>query len=454
MLILNRKIAYSAFLIFSVWLFLFFNLQPAAALTAPAVQVKTKDSPTVYFLSNRHSVRKTYINAASYLSYGNKWSEIKIIDPAELAMWPEANLFQASGSDDIYYISGYRKILIKSPADLMRFNLTGDPVLEVSTVDLAQYQSASYVDIGWEEPASVVSFAVSCDTLEGAHNNTLVTNTDRNLLGIFRFRAPDQTATLTSITFNLGGIYTRSIVSSIMARDEDDRDYDANVNWRQNEHQIVINFRPPLEFLAGEEKVVKILADLGACPTCTNQTMRLELSAATDIEASLPVSSAVWPIQSTAFTLLANDKLLAQVRLQAETLGDTGSIVGGSRVIAKFKIYEDSGQEDAIIKQIIFRNNGSANKNDWDNFRLLKDGQVIARVATVDSNNRIDFNINYLRIAKDGSAALTVEAGLINAYNPQATYGLQVSQLTAVGNTYNLTVNPEIHNISESHTLN
>lgn len=440
-------------LIFPLALFIFFSLMPlmASAASSPN-QVKTKDSPTVYFLSYRYGLKKAYINAAAYLSYGNKWSDIKTISPAELAKWPEAKLFQIAAKPEIYYIAGSRKVLIKSPSDLMRFNLVGEDILTVGEGDLAQYQNASYIDIGWEQ-ANTNKVAVVSDPVIGENNNTLVPNTNHNLLGVFRFSSPSQAATLNSVTFDLNGMYARSIVSNILARDGNNQDYDANVNWRQNDHQIIVNFRTPLDLPVSGEKIVKILADLGSCTTCSGQTMRLELASAARVNASLP-ASAVWPIQGTNFQLISNDKVIGHVLVQSKSLGTGGSIIGGSRDISHFTIDETSGNEDALIKKITFINNGSANLHDWNNFRLLKNGQVVARTATVSSDGLIVFDINYLRVGKGSSSDLTVSADLIDAYNPQSTYNLQMLQMTAVGATYNLTLNPEINNISESHTLN
>ncbi|MFA5155645.1 MAG: hypothetical protein WC453_04395 [Patescibacteria group bacterium] len=454
MLELNKKNPERYLAIFPVLLFLFFSLLGASALSAAATQVKTADSPTVYFLSHRYSVKKPYINETSYLSYGNKWSDIKTVSQAELSQWPVARLFRAAGGQDIYYISGARKVLIKSPADLISFNLAGDPVLEVGVTDLAQYQTAGYADVGWEEPAAdTPRLTVLSDPVPVTNDNSLVTNTNRNLLGIFRFRAPDQIATLTAFTLDLSGIYTRSIVGNIVAFDENNHDYDANINWRQTDHQIIVQMRPPLEFKPNEEKIIRILADLAACPTCTNQMMRLELTSASGVTASLPATADAWPIQGTQFKLVANDKILAQLKFQALPLDTDGTVAGGSRLISRLAVSEASGSEDAIIKEIVFLNNGSAGKDDWENFRLLKDGQVVARAAEVDNNGWINFPINYLRINKSGASELTVEADLTNDYKPQATYSLQVLRVTAAGNTYNLTLNPEIGNISEVHTL-
>jgi hypothetical protein len=470
MLTLNKKYRISLILGVVVIFWLSAGVLSAQALTQSITQVKAAGIPTVYFLSWKAQVKKTYINAAAYLSYGNKWSDIKIVSAAELRSWPEAQLFKIAGAPALYYIQDNKKVLVQSLSDLSRFHLVGEPVLTVGELDLAQYQLVDYPAIGWSSnnqasdangnststPSASGQIAVYNDPVSGANNNSLVPNTTDNLLGVFRFQ-PSAAATISSASFTLSGIYNSDALDSFKAEDATGADYGANVSWRSSDHQVTVNFRPALNVAAGQTATVKVLADLKTCNNCSGQTLHLDLNRAADVTATLPAvaSGAAWPLAGTTFKIVSVNNVIGQPVVQINSLATSTSGVGsGNRLISSLTIKETSGNEDVLIKQLTFNNNGSASVNDWNNFILLEDGTTVARVSALDNNGQIVFPINYLRVPAGVSVSLTVTAGLLSGYNPQATYSLQLLSLDAVGSTYNLTLSPVINNRSDIFTLN
>ena len=424
---------------------------PARAISANVHQVKTNDSPVVYFLSQKYHLKKAYVNETSYLNYGNQWSDIKIVSDSELSSWPDAKLFKTAASPAVYYISGNRKSLLLNMNDLADFGLVGQPILEVSAIDLEQYQTVSYEDIGLQKTSNLLVFS---DPVANASNNSIVSGTDNNLIGIFRFRSPLTAETISSLTFNLVGIYSSAVVAKASVTDENNNSYKANVIWNASKRQILVNFRDPLDLSSGADKTVEVFLDLKTCATCTHQTLHLEMANAASVTGSLPASAA-WPVVGTSFNLLPGTNVLGQVRVQEESLASSNlTINNGSRLIGKFTIYEDSGNEEALITQIVFDNNGSANDRDLEDFRLLKDNQVIARTAAFDTNGRITFDIDYLRVSQGSPATLTVLGGLKTGYTSQDTFDLEISSLTAQGRTYNLSLSPTINNLEEVYPLN
>lgn len=453
-----------------------FNVRPARALSHDFVQVKVAGSPAVYFLSWKTGLKKTYINAAAYLSYGNKWSDIKTVSAAALQSWPEASLFRVAGSPDIYYIQGHQKVRVQSPSDLARFKLVGLPVLTVSATDLDQYQTSDYTAVGWtvagnngnnsgdnngnnsgNTPPSGQQIAVYNDLVQGANGNSFIPNTKSNLLGVFRF-VPTAATTINSVTFNLAGVYSSAIISNVVADDASGADYGANINWRGGDKTIVVNFRPALALAAGQSASVKILTDLNACTNCNNQTMHLELPGASAVNATLPAApaSSSWPLAGTTFHLVTlGGNVLGQPVVQGESIASsTAGVTSGTRIISQFLLKETSGNEDVQVKQITLTNSGTASFKDWANFVLLQDGNVVARANQLNSNGQIVFAINYLKIPKNGTDNMMVTAGLLTNYNTQATYSLGVSDLQSVGLTTGMSLTPVINNVSESFTLN
>ncbi len=430
--------------------FMFAYSLPAQALSTKVKQVRTKDSPAVYFLYHAGHRKKSYLNADTYLSYGNKWSDVKFVSASELNSWPEVKLVKKADSPAIYYIKGNQKTLVLSWADLQDFTLDHEPIITVNQTDLNQYADASYEEIGLKKTGNILVFN---DLVTGTNSNTLMTGTHGNLMGIFRFRSPATTATMTVVTFDFGGLYGGPLLDSAFVLDENDALYNASVSVSQSRHQAVVSFREPVVLAAGQEKTMKVFLDIATC-ACNNQTIRVELRQASNIEATL-AATADFPLKGTEFKILTGDNILGRAKSQEESIvGGGESISTGSRLIGKYTLTEETGHEDVTVKDIIFRNSGSAGKNDWEDFRLFSNGQIVARASEVNSNHDIEFKPNYLRLRKGNPATLTVVASLKTDYNSQATVNLQLRSLWTVGKTYNASLSPQMSNIDETFPLN
>lgn len=494
MLKLNKKCSIYALISLFGIAFLFFGLKPLLAASPRAYQVKLANSPVVYFLHYGSHHKKVYLNAKSYLSYNNKWSDVKIISAKELATWPDIQLMKTASLPSVFYVHGNQRAKINNRDDLESFGFLGEPILSVSEVDLLQYQLVSYQEIGLvpydkgsepkvtnsnttnkpntiSSPTNIAiaanqasSTASSTKALSPAgsllvyndlvvvSDNTLVTNTSDNLMGVFRFKATQNIATVTSMTLTFSGLYNIALLSQATAKDENNNSYDINTNVRINDRQITINFREPLIINSGMERTVKVYVDFKTCD-CNNQTIRLELKKASDINSNL-TPNASWPLQGTLFKLFVAEGLLGNLTLQEESFTSPNSVSGVGKLIAKFTLSETTGKENILVKKLVLGNNGTANKNDLTNFSLLNNNQVISRVSDYNSSRDIVFNINYLRISKNASTVLTVKADLKTDYNKTATLDLKATELTSSGESYKLSSPAKINNLTEIITLN
>lgn len=440
----------------AAFLFLLFSPPAAAAISPEIRQVKTADRSTVYFLSQRYHLKKTYINENSYLCYGNHWEDIRTVFPADLAGWPEAKLFRAEGTNAIYYIQGSERVKIDNLEELENLGLAGEPVLEVSPLDLEQYRLVNYEDLGLNPTEDQTSgqLALSQKLVTTSNGNTLVAGTDGNLVAIFRLAASGAEVTVTDLTFSFSGIFSASLLSDAFVLDENNNDYEANINLNTNERSLRVQFRPPLTLNKDQTKTVMVFVNLGVCSTCTFQTLRLSLENAASVTTSASVQGD-FPLVGTEFRIMAGDALLGQPRATEESLATTSLTVNtGTRLLAKFLLTETSGQEDVFIKRLTFRNNGTVDNNDWEDFRLFKNGQVISRVRQMDANGQIVFNISYLRISQSEPAAVSVIAGLKSDYQALDTFNLQLTSAWAEGKTFGLSLPIQINNLNETYTLN
>jgi len=484
MLKLNKKIYIAGALSLLGLFLLFLVCRPLEAASAKFYQVKLANNPVVYFLNYATHHKKAYLNANSYLSYNNKWSDIRTVSAKELSSWPDYKLVKTGSSPAIFYINGDKRAKLLSRDDLESFGFLGEAILNISETDLNQYKLVTYQEIGLSadsgtsnsnsssnssdsgsakaidpvtppppetQPSASLGKLLVFNDLVKVSDNTLITNTKNNLMGIFRFQATQNTATITALTFTFSGVFNSALLSDATAQDENNNNYNISTGIRTSDRQIIVYFRDPITINPGAEKTVKIYINFNTCD-CNNQTVRLELKQAGDIKTNL-TPTASWPLQGTEFKLMVADNLFASLTLQEESLDNAISNSSG-RLLGKFTLSETSGKEDAVVKKIVFSNNGSAGTSDLNDFILYNNNQMISRIADFDSDRNIVFNISYLRIPKGGSTSLTVDSSLKSGYNQAATVNLRAVDLSGVGQTYNFSLPIIINNISSGFTLN
>jgi len=442
--------------IFGLWAlfclcFLFFSYTPVQALNSNVRQVKVKNNPTVYYLYQAGHRKKAYLNADTYLDYGNQWSDVKTISASELNSWPEAKLIREKGTNGIYYIKNNKKTLIAAPSDLREYALANEPVISVSQTDLNQYLTVSNVQNSGSG-ASVTKARINItNDLVTSTDNTILTGSTNNLIGLFRFNSPAQVASITSVTFDFGGLYNGAPLKTLNIFDENGVKYNANMIVRNNDNQIIVNFRDPVIINPGEEKTMKVYLDTNSSLN-SNQTIRIKIKDASSIISNL-TPAASFPLLGTEFKLQGGGSYLGLIRSQKVAISSNSVVPTGTYLIGKFILTEDTGHEDVVVTDMIFRNSGSAGKNDWENFSLALDDQIIARASTLNSKNDIEFNINYLRVTNGVPAVLTVTASTKTDYNPGVTANLQLTNLTSTGTNFKISLSPQLINLDDNIVL-
>lgn len=429
--------------IFAIFLF---NISQAKALSPDINQVKVPGEPTVYYLNHATHQRKAYINEAVFLDYGNDWSAVKIISPEELEKWPEARLIKTAESDDLYYINGSEKIKMNTLQDILNYNLENVLPITVSDFELSQYsEETSYEAAGLEKSTGLsVSQTLLDNTQSG---NPLAAGTNDNQVMLLRFHAGEEAAVFQGLTFKVAGIHNENLIASVslinVATGEKIEGSSSYSNGR-----LTFRFRQNAFYVpAGNTNEVKVLLNLNYLENVNNQTIRLKLENADAINTNL-IASGNFPLIGTEFKMLDAGHILAKVEATELSLNGSGS----TKNLGKFRLTETSGNEDVYIRQIIFRNNGSASRNDLELFKLRRDNQVISTASAI-TDGQIVFDVNYLRLSAGGSLDLSVSANLDVDYQSGRSVDLSMESLTAVGTTYNLSLSPTISNISESFLL-
>ncbi|HOD86648.1 MAG TPA: hypothetical protein PKH52_00015 [bacterium] len=430
-------------IIFSIF---FFNISQVKALSPEINQVKVPGESTVYYLDHATHQRKAYINEAVFLDYGNDWSDIKIISPEELAKWPEARLIKTAESDVLYYIRGSEKVKINTLQDIMVYNLENVLPITVSDFELSQYASEdSYEAAGLAKNSGLSVYQALLDNPQSG--NHLVAGTHDNQVMLLYFTAGDEAALFQNITFKLSGIYSDSLIDSVSLVNADTgKKIEGSSSY--HDRQLTFRFRQNSFYVpAGNTIKLKVLLDLNYLDNVNNQTIRLQLENPQAVTSNLALSGS-FPLIGTEFKMVDAGHILGTVVAEEQPLGANGSV----KNIGKFRISETSGNEDVYIRQLVFRNNGSASSNDLELFKLRRGNQLVATARSME-DGQIVFDVNYLRLSAGDSLELSVGANLNSDYQSGRSVDLELNSLTAVGTNYNLSLAPSIRNINESFLL-
>jgi len=450
MLKLNKKII-NLSLLASILLFasiFSFNIKEVQANSLVFNQVKTPNSATVYYIHQATGQRKAYINEAVFLDYGNKWSDVKVISPEVLDRFVDVRLVKTESSDDLYYINTIEgtKIKMNDLQNIFTYNLENVLPITISEFELSQYQfKESYQAAGLEKDlglsVSVAPFRVNGNGL------VLVPGTKNNSLISFKMTASKKAAIVQNITFNLSGLYNSDLI---------DKAYLVNAQTGERikssssfkDRQVTIRFNSnDLIIPANQTLTFELRLDFHYKEQIWNQTIKASLESFDSIEANLAIQG-ILPITGPKFKFINADSILAQVKIEEESLNRQE----GQKELAKFIITETSGREDVYIRELVFRNQGSASARDLEAFRLRRDGHVISAAPKMVSN-RIIFPINYLRVPAGTSVTVSVSANLVPDYQANRSVNLSLEHASVEGAIYNLFLPVEIINQDASFIL-
>ena len=135
---------------FALVLFVF----AASAETIEPNQVKCKGESTVYYLDYSKKIKKPYLNEKAFLSYGNRWSDVRTIDCKKIANWDYPELIKLKNSQDVYAVNGDQKILLGNMTAAVKKGYDPKSVLTLSKVDFNSYVSS--VSYFWSGEKAVV----------------------------------------------------------------------------------------------------------------------------------------------------------------------------------------------------------------------------------------------------------------------------------------------------------
>lgn len=413
-------------------------------------QVKIVDGPAVYYLDHARGMKKPYVSAKAFLSYGNKWSDIKIASIDELNKWPDVKLIKSEQSPFVYYISADRKFFIESEQKFIDAGFKWEDIVTISQTDLDEYQTAeNFQPAGSIAKSDGGQLAVALDS-SSPKDGYFAMHTQDNLAAVFSIRAAGKPIEIKRLILDLNGIFRHDAINKIYLADESDIAYDASSI--PNNRSADFNFgNNPIIVSPGEDRKIKVYVDLNnILENTTNHFLQISINDQKNISGTKVTG--IFPVFAGAFKIMPAGDLLEKVYVNEQTLSreNNKAIIGSTeKNIAKFNVMETSGRADVFVKELKFTNSGNAQIGSLNNFKLRnKAGQIVAAADRMTSKRELVFKLNDYKIKKSGNETFTVAADIAGGENETINIRIERAKIASSQGAFNLNVN--INNLDET----
>ncbi|MBI4812275.1 M23 family metallopeptidase [Candidatus Falkowbacteria bacterium] len=411
-------------------------------------QVKTADSPVIYYLDHKHGMKKSYVSEAAFLAYGNKWSDVKIIGQKELDKWPEVYLIKTSDDSKVYYINNGKKAWIESEQQFIDLGFNWNDIATVAKADLDSYQLTNYNQLK-------IAAASSDDNSEGLLSASLDSSSPAqtyiptmsrgNTVAVFKLAAAEKEVKINKLTLTRIGVTSDSNIDGVYLEGESGEMYGYKVGAANK--QAYINFgSEPITIAAGQSKTISVKVDLESVSDVVGQTLGFEILNSVDIDSEAQISGN-FPIKGAEHKLINGTDNLGQLKVSSNALNssaENAEIGAEEESITSFRFSETSGKENILIRKIILTNEGSAWDSDIKNIRLIDgNGKSAAKTEALQSK-KATFNFaNGYELKKSHYADFTVKLDIVGGDGHDIKFVIKNSDdISAVGaeNNYGLVV--------------
>jgi len=237
--------------------------EAAFGLDLSVNQVKSAGEPTVYFLDHAHGLKKPYLSEAAYMSYGNKWSDVKVVSQEELNKWPDAYLVKTANSPAVYYIAGNKKAAIPNAERFLEYGFKWEDILIITQADLDSYETIKFgFGGGSDETGYASKVSVNLDTVSPASTFAPL-NTRDNLVAIFNLRADKGIVAIKNLEISFRGIFDLGAITKVYVKELGSDSYldDSTLNGQK---LTTFNFNSkPIVISEGTAKKIAVYVDTG-----------------------------------------------------------------------------------------------------------------------------------------------------------------------------------------------
>lgn len=425
------------------------RVQAAYGINESFKQVKTADSPVVYYLDHVRGLKKAYVSEKAYLSYGNSWSDVKTISQEELDKWAEMHLVKAANSNQVYYINNGYKALIESEQQFIDYGFDWKDVVTISEIDLNEYAVSSFDSVKAalagdydSEQNGLLKVSLASLNLSSLY---LPTGSRNNTVAAFKLEAADADIEINQLTFTQQGVSSDEVIDAVYLTDENGVIYGEKNSLNDKRFYLNLNGQP-VTISAGSSKTFYLKVDLKPVSGSNGQTLKFGILNPLDITSSAQLSAG-FPIIGPEFKLVDGVNNLGAVSATSKILnssGDKVNIGSTNKTVAAFKLTETSGNEDILVKNITLTNIGSAQDGDLTDLVLIDgSGNKVMKVQSA-GGQKVSFNLEPGYLIKKGHYVdFYLKAAVVGGESRDIKFVIDnSSDITAVGrdNGYSLYV--------------
>ncbi len=412
----NNLLAASLLAFFVFASILFFTV-PAAQATDIPLLVKSPDSNAIYFVSEKLNAKKLINSEAVFLSYGDKWEWVKIVSQATIDSYADVRLVKTENSNDVYYISKGTKRLIPSPEIFASLGFNWNEILTINQADLDSYQTESPLGAG----ITIASESSAAD------NELVVLLVDEQLATVvvpdnvwfnftkIKFQSnSDEPIYINGLTITLYGLNNGDQqIGEIYLTDLDDESLGAKQTFRGR--RATFDFSAaPLVIPAGATRTVKVWTSA----LLPNIYVGFGIESMDHIYTTAEVKGA-FPIKSYQYRVVNRTGLAGQVKAESVKISDNlrDVVIGAeNQLITKFKLTEESGQQDILVKKLILTRKGNFDDANLINIDLVDEKNKVLATAAEMKNGQIVFDLskNPFKITAGRAATLSVRGDFVS----------------------------------------
>ncbi len=264
----------------------------------------------------------------------------------------------------------------------------------------------------------------------------------------FDFTAGSEDVKVTSLTVKRTGLSTQDTITSIAVFTDEGRASKGKNDSQENDTQALINLdNGGVVIKAGETKTLTLVADIASSTKINGHEFALSITEVVAEGTNLELASNL-----TSNTIKIGGVDAPQIKVSTDGSVSDPKIGEESAELFKFKI-EGASDEDVTLKSITLKSSENDVDEDFENYVLVNDGDVI---ATVDYSNGkyVTFNLNKgFVIQEDKTEKFTVKADVITGAGDSIKFYIDKNlDVRAEGSKFNYGASADISAIDENDT--
>ncbi|MBU2250262.1 hypothetical protein KKG80_01580 [Patescibacteria group bacterium] len=414
--------------------------------------VKITTNPTVYAVEPGGVLRSIVSEANAIALYGKDWAK-KVIDVPDgyftnykvgtaltAGVYPAGSLVKSATSADVYYFDGTnnRKFADEAAFVSNRFDFSnvvisaaaivaGGIAIAANDTTLSDTTSGAGGTAG---SGTGLTVALASDT--AVSTNVIGGQAIANMVSFKLTAANDGAVTVKSIKLKRVGISSDSVLSSIYLYEGNTKLTDAG---SLSSGYVTFSGTGLIIIPAGQTKTISVKADIAG----VTGNVGLAINAVSDVVTDGATIVGAFPVNGNQMSAM-NASDLAKVAVGA--VSGSGNVNAGTVNTTLWSAPLTITDKSVNFKYVSFRQLGSIASDSIQNLKLYVNGIQTGATSTINSSNRVVFDLTSAPVLLDtGNRTIELRGDIVKGSNSTFSFSLQVaSDIELVDSNYGVNV--------------